>query len=545
MIALCQINTTIGDYKGNLGKIKKFANRARDLGADLAVFPELCLCGYPPKDFLEDPNFLSSNFAALEELVRISKKIKPALLVGFIGKNERPVGKPIFNSAALIQGGKLLFVQNKSLLPTYDVFDEGRYFEKSDQVKIFDLGGKKLGISICEDIWNDENFWKTRMYHSDPIEKLSKEADILINISSSPYYIGKRSIKEKMLRNVCKKYSLPLVYVNLVGANDDLIFEGRSLFIDGGGNIKVRMKPFKEAIEVIDPLGDSPERIHPALDEEEEILEALTLGTRDYVRKCGFKQVVIGLSGGIDSALVAYIAKQALGAKNVQVCNMPSKYSSRSSVTDSRKLARNLGIKYEKIDIAPIVKCYEKTFKQLFGRKKPDITEENIQARIRANILMAVSNKLGKLVLSCGNKSELAVGYTTLYGDLSGGLAVISDLPKTRVFELARYINRKREIIPASILEKPPSAELKPDQTDQDELPPYDVLDEILYMYIEEGEKLAKISKKADRGKLPRNILNKVLSNEYKRKQAPPGLKVTTKAFGYGRRFPVAHKFKF
>ena len=433
-IAIGQINTTVGDFRGNLAKIKRFSLISDRQNCDLVIFPELAVCGYPPKDFVEDKNFIESNLKALRELTDFSKKLSCSILVGYLGVNKKPLGKPIFNSAALIQKGKLLFTQNKSLLPTYDVFDEGRYFEPSDSVKVFKLKGVKIGISICEDIWNDEQFWKTRMYKNDPIVKLVKDgAEILLNISSSPYYVGKRMIKESMLKNIARKHKIPLVYVNLVGGNDDLIFEGRSLFIDENGCLRLRMNSFEEDFKIIDTKNKSLNNTGCPLDDEKEVLEALALGVRDYVKKCGFKQVVIGLSGGIDSALVACIAVLALGKDNVQVVNMPTKFSSQGNIDDSLKLAQNLGVKYSLIPIQNIFENYLKLFKILFKGRREDTTEENIQARIRANILMAISNKLNKLVLSCGNKSEIAVGYCTLYGDLSGGLAVISDLPKTTV----------------------------------------------------------------------------------------------------------------
>ncbi|MGP8155952.1 MAG: NAD+ synthase [Candidatus Acidiferrales bacterium] len=540
-IALAQFNPTVGDFEGNAARIIDLARKAQSGGADLAVFSELSLCGYPPQDLIERPSFVLRNQT---ELDRLAKSIPLPSVVGFVGKAQDDTGKPVANSAALISGGKILFEQRKMLLPTYDVFDESRYFQPAHTQYPFSLGPENLGITICEDSWNDKNFWVERLYDRDPVAELvGKGSTLILNISSSPYTLGKRTLRHDMLRAIARKHHLPVVYVNQVGGNDSLIFDGSSVAFLPDGRIAALAKSFEEDLVFFDTSAGTGD-VRPPLDDEiEAAYRALVMGTRDYVRKCGFRKAVIGLSGGIDSAVVATIAADALGPENVQGVAMPGPYSSEGSLLDAQRLAANLGIELLILPINGAFKTYRETLDKTFAGLSEDKTEENLQARIRGNLLMALSNKFGSLVLSTGNKSEVAVGYCTLYGDMAGGLAVISDVPKTMVYDLADFVNRGGERIPQAVIAKPPSAELRPNQKDQDTLPPYDDLDRILKAYVEDLRTPEEI---AEECLLPlemvRAVTRQVDHSEYKRKQAPPGLKITSKAFSVGRRFPLAQK---
>jgi NAD+ synthase (glutamine-hydrolysing) len=545
-IALAQINPTVGDFPGNSAKILATAEQALLRGAELAVFSELCLCGYLPQDLLERPAFLERNRT---ELARLAQKLPLPAIIGYAGRAHESTGKPVANSAALLDGGQIVFEQQKMLLPTYDVFDENRYFQPAKEQFVFPLSTNRLGITICEDIWNDKNFWTKRLYERDPVAELvSKGAQIIINLSASPYTIDKRNLRTDMLRALARQHARPVVYVNQVGGDDSLIFDGSSLAVMPDGRIAAQAQSFEEDLVLFDSAtGQGDIRSQP-VEEIEAAYTALVCGTRDYVAKCGFRNLAIGLSGGIDSALVAVIAVDAVGPDHVLGVAMPGPYSSPGSVTDARQLAANLGIKLIELPIGDVFESYLHSLGPAFADRPVDVTEENIQARIRGNYLMALSNKFGSLVLSTGNKSEMAIGYCTLYGDMAGGLAVISDVPKTMVYELAYFINRRnksREVIPAAILTKPPSAELRPNQTDQDSLPPYETLDCILKAYIEEVRSPEEIADHYGYApELVRSVAQRVDRAEYKRKQAPPGLKLTSRAFGFGRPFPIAQKFQ-
>ncbi len=544
-IALAQFNPTVGDFAGNAARILEIAREAKQRGAQLAVFSELCVCGYLPQDLLERPAFLERNRDALDCL---AKKTPLPILVGYAGQPEDSTGKPLANTAALLADGRVLFEQRKMLLPTYDVFDESRYFQPAKSQHVFDFEGERLGITICEDVWNDKNFWAKRLYERDPVAELvGQGTTVLLNISASPYTIDKRSLRLDMLQSIARTHRRPVVYVNQVGGNDSLIFDGSSIALSADGRVAAQACLFEEDLVVFDTASGTGDVHAQPADELEVAFLALVCGTRDYVRKCGFHKVLVGLSGGIDSAVVAAIAAAALGPEYVLGVGMPGPYSSEGSLRDARQLAENLGIGFRVLPIGHVFESYRVTLKPAFEGHPEDVTEENLQARIRGNFLMALSNKFGALVLSTGNKSEMAVGYCTLYGDMAGGLAVISDVPKTMVYELARLINRRsggREVIPRSTLTKPPSAELRPNQTDQDTLPPYDVLDRILKAYIEDVRSPQEI---ADHYGFPVELVHKVAlrvdRNEYKRKQAPPGLKLTSRAFSVGRPFPIAQKF--
>jgi NAD+ synthase (glutamine-hydrolysing) len=540
-IALAQFNPTVGDFEGNSARILELGRRAKLGGADLAVFSELCLCGYPPQDLIERPSFSERN---QKELLRLAQDIAIPSLVGFVGKAQDDTGKPVANSAALISGGRILFEQRKMLLPTYDVFDETRYFQPAHTQHAFRFGPEILGITVCEDCWNDKNFWAQRLYERDPVTELvGKGSTVILNISSSPYTIDKRSLRLDMLRATATQHRVPLVYVNQVGGNDSLIFDGSSVAFMPDGRIAARAKSFEEDLVFFDSSAGSGD-IRPAIDDElEAAYRALVIGTRDYVRKCGFRKVVVGVSGGVDSSLVAAIATDALGAENVLSVAMPGPFSSDGSLRDAQSLAKNLGIQILVLPITDAFNSYRKTLADSFRSLPEDVTEENLQARIRGNLLMALSNKFGSLVLSTGNKSEMAVGYCTLYGDMAGGLAVISDVPKTTVYELAKFTNRGKNRIPEPVLTKAPSAELRANQCDQDTLPPYDVLDRILKAYVEDLHTPQEIAEESGYPlALVRAVALQVDRNEYKRKQAPPGLKLTSKAFSVGRRFPLAQK---
>ena len=544
-IALAQIHPTVGDFTGNLEKIVVASRRAADAGARLTVFSELCLCGYPPADFLEKPSFLARCRTAVEELAQATADLPAAVLAGVALAADHGAGKPAVNAAVLLDGGRLLLEQHKRLLPFYDVFDEQRYFAASRKQQIVELDGVRLAITICEDAWNDKNFWSRRLYAVDPMEELMRQHPALhINLSSSPFWHGKRVIRRQMLSAIARRDGVPVLMCNQVGGDDSLIFDGSSLALNARGELVAQAASFAEDLVVVDPFAtDAPAVTHEDEGETAAAYHALVLGTRDYVRKCGFKKALVGLSGGIDSALVAAIAKDALGAENVIGIGMPSPYSSTGSIDDSRRLAANLGIRFEVIPITGLFDQYTSALDPLFSGMKPDTTEENIQSRIRGALLMAVSNKFSALVLTTGNKSEMAVGYCTLYGDMVGALAVIGDLVKTRVYAVCRWLNRDREVIPHAILEKPPSAELRPDQKDTDSLPPYDVLDPILEAYVERYESPERIAE--EHGfplELVQQVVRLVERSEYKRQQAAPVLKVTSKSFGMGRRFPIAVK---
>jgi NAD+ synthase (glutamine-hydrolysing) len=545
-IALGQINTTVGDLSGNAQLMAGFARRAREGGADLVVFPELSLTGYPPRDLVEKPSFLERTASHLTRFAEQTAGLDLQIICGYVGETGDPTGKRATNSAAVIDRGKIIFRQDKMLLPTYDVFDEGRYFRPAEKQSLTEFNGAPAALSICEDAWNDKQFWEQRLYRRDPVEELVQAgARMLIIINASPYHMGKRAMRREIFSAAARRHRIPVVYVNQVGGDDQLVFDGSSFAMDAEGRVIAAAPSFREDLVFAD-LETSTGDLHESFpDECEAVYEALVLGTRDYIHKCGFSHVLIGLSGGIDSSLTAAIAVDAVGKENVVGVSMPGPYSSEHSRTDAKALAERLGIRYE---VAPISGVYDKfveVLDPLFKSLPRDVAEENLQARLRGATLMALSNKWRALVLTTGNKSELAVGYCTLYGDMCGGLAVISDVPKTMVYQLARVANRRHNnAIPQSVFDKPPSAELRPDQTDQDSLPPYDVLDTILRGYVEECKTPQQIA--ADSGlpiTLIRDIINMVDRNEYKRQQAAPGLKVTTKAFGIGRRFPIAQRF--
>ena len=537
-VTIAQMNPTVGDIKGNMKKMEDVLSKT---SSDLIIFPELYITGYPPRDLLERREFIKKVQKANHEVTLLSEKYpERGILFGTVLPNKNEYGKGLYNSAVLVYNGKILIEEHKSLLPTYDVFDEARYFDPSSEISTVSFKNEILGISICEDAWNDPDLWLKRNYRIDPIEILVKKgATLLINISASPFTMGKDEIRYRIIRNHALKHKKRFIFVNQVGGNDELIFDGKSMYIDENGNLIDILPSFEEFIKTIDLGLKNPVPFTPE-ERISSVYRALVLGLRDYMRKCGFKKAVLGLSGGIDSAVTCCIAVEAMGSENVLGVSMPSEYSSEGSVKDSKKLAENLGIEFKIIPITPIFRSYLSTLKEHFEGRKEDVTEENIQARIRGNILMALSNKFGYLVLSTGNKSELAVGYCTLYGDMSGGLAVISDVPKTMVYELAYYINRESEIIPEEIIKKPPSAELRPDQLDQDTLPPYDILDRILHLYLDQYCTYEEIVKEGLDPETVRWVINAVNRNEYKRRQAVPGLKVTTKAFGTGRRMPIA-----
>jgi NAD+ synthase/NAD+ synthase (glutamine-hydrolysing) len=541
-IALGQINPTVGDFSGNSKKIIESTRQAHAQGAHIALFPELAVCGYPPRDLVERPAFVARSQQTVEEIARAVPEI--TVVCGFVSPAKKETGKSVMNSAAVLHGGQVQFVQSKMLLPTYDVFDEMRHFDPASSQRLLPFCGKQLALTICEDAWNDKHFWHRRLYNIDPVEELLRAGgNLVLNISASPFHLNKRELRREMLETIARDNRVPVVFVNQVGGNDSLVFDGSSLVIAPDGRTVARAKSFEEDLVLFDSetlTGDMHAQVEG---EEASAYAALVLGTRDYVRKCGFQRVVIGLSGGIDSALTAAIAVDALGAENVTGIAMPSQYSSEHSVVDAKELACKLGIRFEVVPIGQVFDDYRKALQGIFAGKPEDVAEENIQSRIRGNILMAFSNKFRALVLTTGNKSELGVGYCTLYGDMVGGLAVISDVPKTLVYRLSHYVNSQKPVIPQSTLEKPPSAELRPGQMDSDTLPPYDILDSILEDYVEEYHTAEQIA--ADRGyelKLVRDVIRMIDRSEYKRQQAAPGLKITPKAFGMGRRVPIAQK---
>jgi NAD+ synthase/NAD+ synthase (glutamine-hydrolysing) len=541
-LALAQFNPTVGDFEGNRARILDLASEAKSGGAEIAIFSELCLCGYPPQDLIERPAFAERN---LTELARLARDISLPSLVGFVGKAQDDTGKPVANSAALVGCGKILFEQRKMLLPTYDVFDETRYFQPAHTQYAFPFTTETLGITICEDSWNDKSFWPERLYDRDPVSELvGKGSTLLLNISSSPYRLGIRGLRHDMLRAIAVERRVPVVYVNQVGGNDSLIFDGSSVAFMPDGRVAALAKSFDEDLVFFDSATGTGDIRPPMEDELEAAYRALVIGTRDYVRKCGFRKVVIGLSGGVDSALVAVIAADALGSANVTGVAMPGPYSAASSLRDAQRLAETLGIQLVAMPILDTFASYRQTLAATFAGLKEDVAEENLQARIRGNLLMALSNKFGSLVLSTGNKSELAVGYCTLYGDMAGGLAVISDVPKTMVYDLANFVNRSAVRIPPEIIGKVPTAELRPNQTDQDTLLPYADLDRIVKAYVEDLQSPEQIAEDCLLAPdVVRAVAVQVDKSEFKRKQSPPGLKVTSKAFSVGRRFPLAQKF--
>ncbi len=538
-IAVNQTNPVIGDFEHNASLIKQAVERAHSQGCALAIFPEIPLIGYPPKDLLEKPAFVRDN---LEYFRRLASEIRDIhVICGYVEKSDRQRGDRLHNSVALLGEGKVLATGGKRLLPTYDVFDEARYFDPASGSLVFELQGKTFGVTVCEDIWNVGDIQGVPAYDLNPVEELTtRGVDILVNVSASPYTMDKPPLRMSILERLAASHKVAVIYCNQVGGNDDLLFDGASMVMDRDGRLVLAGREFEEDRFIWDTEAEYPEVREPWLDREESLLKGLVMGTRDYAAKCGFGRVLVGLSGGLDSSLVAVIACRAMGVENVMGVSMPSEYTSEMSREDSRLLARNLGISFEEIPIQELYQAYKEALAPIFRNMEEDATEENIQARIRGNLLMALSNKFNSLLLTTGNKSEMAMGYCTLYGDLSGGLAVISDVPKTLCYRLARHINRSGEIIPDRVLTRPPSAELKPDQVDQDTLPPYEVLDHILEAAVERNLSPEDLKGPAFDPDVVADVFSRLNRNEYKRRQAPPGLKVTTKAFGYGRRYPIA-----
>jgi NAD+ synthase (glutamine-hydrolysing) len=543
-VALGQINATVGDLTGNVARMVDFARRADDAAAELIVFPELSVTGYPPRDLVEKPSFRARSEAALQDLAARTASLKIAIVAGYVGASESETGKCATNNAAVLRGGNVVFRQTKALLPTYDVFDEDRNFVPAAKQSIYPLLGKNLAVAICEDAWNDKQFWKHRLYSRDPVAELvGLGGNLLVNINASPFNLGKRALRREMLAAQARRHRVPVVWVNQVGGNDQLVFDGSSFAMDSQGHAIAEAASFEEDLIYADLATGSGDRRASLPDECEAVYQALVVGTRDYVRKCGFSKVLIGLSGGIDSSLTAAVAVEALGAASVTGVSMPGPFSSEGSITDAREMAKNLGIRFETAPITAAYDVMQDGMEKLVGRH--GIMEENLQSRLRGVTMMALSNQSGAMVLTTGNKSEIAVGYCTLYGDMCGGLAVISDVPKTMVYSLSRVANRRlRGAIPESVFEKAPSAELRADQKDSDSLPEYDVLDGILRLYVEEYKTPRQIADALGISfDLAASIAMKVDRNEYKRQQAAPGLKVTSKAFGIGRRFPIAQRY--
>ena len=550
-LALAQINNTVGDLDANAAKILEFAKQADQSGADVTVFPELALTGYPPRDLVEKHSFLDRTAAVLQTIAKESANVKTALIFGYVARSPENAAIRAQNAAAVVQNGRVVLTQIKMLLPNYDVFDEARYFWPGSSQEVCELCGTKIALAICEDGWNDKQFWSQRRYQRDPVEELvHKGAEIIVSINASPWNIGKRHEREDIFRATAKRFGLPLVYVHMVGGNDQLVFDGTSFAMSAAGEVVARAKSFEEDLILFDTATNTGDDHSNHLVDDDAAYQALVLGTRDYIRKCGFRSALVALSGGIDSALVAAIAVEAIGKENVIGVGMPGPHSSDHSLTDAWLLAKNLGIQFDVLSINPGYAAMRETLNPLFTGRPMDATEENLQSRLRGVTLMALSNKFGSLVLTTGNKSEIAVGYCTLYGDMCGGLAVISDVPKTMVYRLSRIANRRAveqgrpACIPENTFTKPPSAELRPDQKDTDSLPEYPVLDAILEAYIENYRAVPEIAEQLNVSEdLVRDIVRKVDRNEYKRQQMAPGLRITRKAFGVGRRFPIAHRF--
>jgi NAD+ synthase (glutamine-hydrolysing) len=542
-IALAQINPTVGDFHGNSKKIIQFAQEAAAARADLVMFSELAVCGYPPADLLDKPSFVARAGEAVAEIAAATKGLI-SVITGYVAPAPPGTGKHVINAAALLRNGAVDFIQSKRLLPYYDVFDEQRYFSPAENQSLYTFDHQRLALTICEDAWNDKLFWPRQLYPVDPIEELMRSGgSLILNISASPYYRGKRELRRRMLAAIARRHKVPVVMVNQVGGNDSLVFDGTSVALGPDGSVIAQARSFAEDLVFLDTASFAGDRHPTHSDEDAAVFHALALGTRDYVRKCGFSKVLIGLSGGVDSALVAAIAVEAVGKENVTTIGMPSQYSSSGSINDARQLAENLGISFNTIAIHDLFQKYTQALAPLFADRPADITEENIQSRIRGNLLMALSNKFNALVLTTGNKSEMSVGYCTLYGDMVGALAVIGDVVKTEVYQLCRYLNRERPVIPQEILDKAPSAELRPGQKDTDSLPPYEILDPILQAYVERYETPEQIAAEHHFDlDTVRQVVKLVERSEYKRQQAAPVLKVTSKSFGMGRRFPIAVK---
>ncbi len=542
-IGVLQLNSTIGNFAANRRKLLAGCEAACARGAEFVLAPELFLCGYPPRDLLLRTDFVEANLTALAEAAKGVGKIP--LCVGYVDQNPERPGRPLRNSAAVLQNGKIVWRTHKCLLPTYDVFDEDRYFEPAKNITPFEFNGHKLGITICEDIWNDQDFWLERLYRRDPVKELiAQGAEAIVNISASPWYDGKERTRLEMLQRVARDESVPLAYANLVGANDELIFDGHSVVLNKRGEPLALGKGFAEDLLVVDWEAGSPLEKAEWPAREQQLFAALSLGIRDYIGKCGFKTALVGLSGGIDSALVTVLAADALGPDKVMGISMPARYSSKGSLSDAKALAGNLGIRYEVLPIETVFQSVEKQLAKVFTGTKPNEAEENVQSRLRGVTLMALSNKFGALVLTTGNKSEMAVGYCTLYGDMCGALAVIADVFKTDIYRIARWVNRERKIIPVASISKPPSAELRPGQRDQDSLPPYEILDQILDAYVVQNLSKQEIIARGFDAAVVNDVMNKITFSEYKRRQAAPGLKVSPRAFGIGRRIPIAQKFR-
>ena len=538
-IAIGQINPTIGDFAGNATRILDYINRAHEEGADLVVFPEMCVCGYPPMDLLDHVSFVEANLKALRSIQQRAPE-GIGIVLGYVDKSRASAGKPLVNAVSLIQNGELLFTQTKSLLPTYDVFDEARYFEPADQRRTVAFAGQQIGIAICEDIWWEPDQQGAPHYPVDPVkELLDRGATVIISPSASPFYSGKLEVRHRLLSGIGKSSGVPIVYVNMVGGNDSLVFDGRSLVTSADGALSFIGAGFEQQLAIVD-TGNLTAIPEFQVDKYEEIEQALVLGIRDYLDKCGFKRVHVGLSGGIDSSVVAVLAVRAVGSENVKLFALPSRFSSQGSWEDAQLLAKNLGVEIHSLSIEAMFQAGSQTLAPVFQGKSADTTEENLQARIRGLLLMAYSNKFHSLLLTTGNKSELATGYCTLYGDMCGVLAVIGDLFKTEVYALARSLNRDKIVIPESVLTKAPSAELRSDQTDQDSLPPYDLLDQILQLYLLQSKTLEQIAAAGFEEQLVKDVLSMVGKAEFKRRQAPPVLKVSPRAFGTGRRIPIA-----
>jgi len=538
-IAIGQLNPVIGDFHYNISLMQEATDRARSKGCRLIILPEMCTTGYPPRDLLERPAFVRENLDQLERFAAGVKGI--SVICGYVDQSPKRTGKPLVNSVALISEGRVKAKGGKRLLPTYDVFDETRYFEPAPRSLVFEMDGLRWGVTLCEDIWSAQEFPEVPRYELDPIPDLtSRDIDMLVNISASPYSLNKGQTRLKRLRQLSTENRINCLYCNQVGGNDDLLFDGSTMVVDPEGRLILLGKQFEQDFLIWDTERSYAPVEEPWPEREDSVLKGLVMGTRDYARKCGFERVLVGLSGGVDSSLVAYIAREAMGADQVTGISMPSPYTSLMSREDARELARHLGIHFEEIAIDDLFDGYKQALDPLFHGLEEDETEENIQARIRGNLLMALSNKFDSLLLTTGNKSEFATGYCTLYGDLTGGLAVISDIPKTLCFRLARFVNRDEEVIPSRIITRPPSAELRKDQKDEDTLPRYEVLDDILEAAVEKNLGLSDIVSRGHDPAVVHDVLRRIAFNEYKRRQAPPGLKITSKAFGYGRRYPIA-----